>query len=245
MKLPLLVLLALTGLTATAQNDTLSSGIYSLPGGKVAAGTSDLAMMKAHASTLAPGKTNHPPRALNDVEELIFIKEGKIKVNINDSSKVVGPGSLVLIMAGDVQNFENTSGKPATYYVLTLKSKLPVDRQRGKQAGGSLVIDWNSIAVKKTDKGESRPIFDRPTSMFKKFEVHATALNGGMESHPPHMHRSEEMMLVMQGDVTASIAGKNYSATTGDMILLTPNILHGVKNAGTGQCWYYAIKWED
>ena len=104
--------------------------------------------------------------------------------------------------------------------------------------------DWKELTVKKTDKGESRSIFDRPTSMFKRFEIHATTLNAGFESHPPHTHREEEIILLMQGNVTTNIAGKPYAAVPGDVILLTTNVPHNLKNTGSGQCWYLAMKWE-
>ena len=244
----LIGLLTTPSVRAQQQHDTLvdslSSGVYPITA-KPTGSTTDLAMFKAHSSTLVPGQTNHPPRALNDVEELIFIKEGSLKVSINDTSKILGAGSIVLIMAGDTQSFQNTSDKPVTYYVLTFQSKSPLNIQRGKQQGGSLMIDWNTLTVKKTEKGESRPIFDRPTSMFSKLEVHATTLNSGIESHAPHTHRAEEIMLLMKGDATAHIGEINHAATTGDIMLLTPNIIHNVKNTGTEQCWYFAIKWSN
>ncbi len=245
MKLLLAIIATLVTWGATAQTDSLSSGVYSIATGKVSGSTTDLANFKTHASTLAPGKTNHPPRALTDVEELVFVKEGQLNITINDTSTLLGAGSIILIMAGDVQRFQNSSDKPATYYVLTFKSPLPVNATRGKTAGGSLLINWNSVAVKKTDKGESRPIFDRPTSMFAKLEVHATALNSGLESHAPHTHREEEIMLLMKGSATAFIGGKNYPISEGDIIFVRPNILHNIKNTGTEQCWYYALKWVD
>ncbi|HEY4149388.1 MAG TPA: cupin domain-containing protein [Chitinophagaceae bacterium] len=242
MKIFLAVLATLVTLSAVAQTDTLVSGVYSIPSGKIKGSTTDLASLSAHASTLAPGKTNHPSRALMDAEELIFVKEGELIAIINDTSRSLGPGSIVLIQAGDVQRFQNISDKPVTYYVLTFKSRKAVNIERGR-AGGLLMIEWTMLAVKKTEKGESRAIFDRPTSMFAKFEVHATALNSGQDSHAPHKHREEEIMLLMKGTATAHIGDKNYSVVPGDIIFVRPNILHNVKNTGTEQCWYYAIKW--
>jgi (S)-ureidoglycine aminohydrolase len=243
MKIFLAAIALLVTFVATAQSDTIPYGVYPIKGGNMAPATADLALFKTHASTLAPGKTNHRPRALNDADELIFVQDGLLKVTINDSTKTVGPGSIILIMAGDTQNFENTSTNPATYYVMTFKSRSGINLQRGKDAGGSLIIDWNKLAVKKTEKGESRPIFDRPTAMFSKLEVHATALNSGLDSHPPHTHRAEEIMLLMKGNVTAHIGGKDYPVNPGDMMLATRDIIHNVTNTGAGQCWYYAIKW--
>ena len=102
---------------------------------------------------------------------------------------------------------------------------------------------WNELVVKKTSKGESRPVFDRPSSMFPRFEVHATTLHAGEESHPPHSHRAEEIMLLMKGTITMNIASVNYKAVTGDVIFVRPDVLHNLKNTGNEPCWYYAIKW--
>jgi (S)-ureidoglycine aminohydrolase len=235
-----------------AQSNTLTSAVYNLDSirthnpaskGYLQGSTTDLASLKVHTSTLEAGKVNHPPRALNDYDELIVIKDGQLKVNVNDSSKILGPGSIALIIAGDTQNFQNVSDKPVTYCVLSFKSTAPVDINRGKKGGGSFMKDFNELTVKKTDKGESRPVFDRPSPMFERFEVHATALNPGFESHPQHRHRSEEIMLLMKGNVTMHIADAYQKATAGDVILVRPNIAHNLKNTGNEQCWYYAIRW--
>jgi hypothetical protein len=41
--------------------------------------------------------------------------------------------------------------------------------------------DWKDLTVTKTDKGESRQIFDRPSSMFERFDMHATNLDAGYD----------------------------------------------------------------
>ncbi|HVG15938.1 MAG TPA: cupin domain-containing protein [Chitinophagaceae bacterium] len=235
--------------------NSLTSGVYNLDStnAKSTAGrqakprlqgsTTDLALLSFHASTLAPGSTNHPLRALEDKEELVIVKDGQLTIILNDSSKTLGPGSIALLVAGDKQSFQNTSDKPVTYLVLGFKSLSPVDINRGKASGGSLVKDWTELAVKKTTKGESRQVFDRPSSMFPRFEVHATTLNAGEQSHPPHIHRAEEVMLLMKGSVSMNIASVNYKAVAGDAILVRPDVAHNLTNAGNEQCWYYAIKW--
>lgn len=255
MKSLLLSLLLFLTLTAGAQTDSLASGVYPwnrLPA-KQSEGrenrpllqgrTTDLTGLKIHTSTLGPGQVNHPLQAYTDREEIIIVKEGSLKVTLNDSSKTVGPGSMVLIVAGDKKQFQNTAGQPATYCVFTFTSIAPVSILRGKEAGGSLIKDWNELIVKKTGKGASRAVFDRPSSMFTRFEIHATTLDPGVESHPPHTHRAEEMMVLMEGAVTVNIGAEKEKAAAGDVILLTPNIPHNVVNTGGKPCSYYAIKW--
>ena len=255
MKIFLLAFTILIVSRLTAQTDTLRSGVTTwnnLKSEKTQTGerrqlfqgsTRDLADLSIHASTIAPGQTNHPPRAHTEFEELIIVKEGRLTVMINDSARTIGPGSLAMIIAGDSQSFRNDSPNPATYYVLRLKSKKTLDIPRGKKAGGSLVKEWTDLVMRKTDKGESRPIFDRPSSMFGRFEMHATALNPGFASHDPHTHRAEEIILMIKGDVTQQIDQSFHPATAGDLIYLASNNPHATKNTGKVQCGYFAIQW--
>lgn len=255
MKITLLAISLIVASSLKAQTDTLSSGVYNLDSIKaqnasgsqakprVLGSTTDLPSFGYHTTTLEPGKTNHPPRAIDDREELIVVKDGQLKIIINDSSKILGPGSIALIVAGDKQSFQNASDKPVTYCVLGFRSKLGADINRGKSSGGSLIKEWTELPVKRTPKGESRPVFDRPSSMFKRFEVHATTLNAGEESHAPHTHRAEEIMLLMKGNITMNISSVKSKAVAGDVILVRPDVTHNLVNTGTETCWYYAIKW--
>ena len=254
------ILLAFLFLSASflkAQPGELKSGVYHLDSMeiqngiskktklKVQGSTTDLAMLSIHSSTLEPGKTNHPPRALMDREELIIVKEGPLTITINDSAKVLSTGSIVLIEAGDTQSFSNASDKVVSYYVLGFKAKTLVNVSRGKANGGSLLKDWNELTIKKTIKGESRPVFDKPSSMFERFEVHSTMLNTKEDSHPSHTHRAEEIMFLLKGEVTMHLEKENYKAIAGNIILVRPDVAHNLTNTGNETCQYYAIKWFD
>lgn len=242
-KIYIVCFIACITVSGSAQTDSIISGVYPIANTKLQGKTSGLATLNIHASTLAPGKTNHPPRALMDREELVIVKEGPLTVMINDSSKTLSSGSIVLIVAGDTQSFANNSDKPVSYYVIGFTAASPVNIIRGKNNGGSLLKDWNELAVKQTAKGESRQVFDKPTSMFERFEVHATTLNAGQESHAAHQHPQEEIMLLMKGNVTMHIGNENIETKEGSAIFVRPNIMHNLINIGTEPCWYYAIKW--
>lgn len=251
--LSLLTILITTCLLA--QTDSLSSGVYNWSNAKaeknktgekkdiLKGNTLDLSGLQIHTSTLESGLTNHPPVVYNDLEELIIVKEGSLTLSINDTSKILGEGGLALIVAGDKQNCSNNSGKPVTYYVLSFHVKDPVNIQRGKTGGGSFMKDWGELTMKKMDRGESRPIFDRPSSLFVRFDVHATALNAGFDSHLPHTHRAEEIILLTKGNGEIQIGQTLHKATAGDVIFLEANVLHAFKNTGNQQCGYYAIQW--
>jgi (S)-ureidoglycine aminohydrolase len=205
--------------------------------------TTDLANLEIHTSTLQPGKSPHPSHTHNDVEELIIVKEGKLKITIKDKSKIVGPGSVALAIPGEEHGFENGGESPVTYYIIKYKSKAPMNVARALKSGGSFMIDWNDVEVKSTDKGQRRNFFERPTSMTDRFEMHVTTLNAGQKSHDPHHHRSEEIILIIAGDASMQIGDRHEGATVGDVVFLGSEVLHALTNTGKGACTYFAFQW--
>ncbi|HEX5171298.1 MAG TPA: cupin domain-containing protein [Cyclobacteriaceae bacterium] len=206
--------------------------------------TTDLSHLSIHASTLEPGKAPHAPHSHADEEELIIVTAGKLKVTIDAQSKVIGPGSVAVALPGDIHGFENGGDVPVTYYIFRYKSKLPIDLDRSKQAGGSFIVDWNDIVFTPHDKGGIRHFFEKPTAMFSRFEMHVTTLNAGLKSHDPHTHRAEEVILLMKGNAEMQIAGNHLPASPGALIFLGSEIPHAIRNTGEEPCVYFAFQWQ-
>jgi (S)-ureidoglycine aminohydrolase len=205
--------------------------------------TLDLTELEVYTFTLQAGQAKQAQPAATDAEELVVVKEGSLAATIQDSTKTLGPGGVMLIGAGDKQRLRNVSGAPTTYYVLRYKSKDGLDRQRAQAGGGSFMKDWSHFKVVKTDKKETRPVFDRPSTMFRRFDVHATMLMPGIASHPPHTHRTEEIILMTQGSGEILIGQKAHKAAVGDVVFLEANVPHAFTNTGKGPCGYFAIQW--
>lgn len=74
--------------------------------------------------------------------------------------------------------------------------------------------------------------------------MHATALNKGRDSHLPHTHRQEEIILIRKGNVKMHIADKYYDAAEGDLIFLNAFVPHALINTTDGQCEYFAFQWQ-
>ena len=204
-----------------------------------------LSYFEIHASTLEPGKAPHPPHVHDDMEELMIIKEGQVKITIAGLSKILGPGSIAFAMPGDEHGIENAGNTTATYYILKYKGKLPMDIERVKQAGGSFMLDWNDLKTNNTGKGYRRDFFNRGTSQLTQFEMHTTALNKDSVSHAPHTHVQEEIILILRGNVTMNIDGKLIPASPGDVVFLSSGIAHALLNTGKEQCEYFAFQWRN
>jgi (S)-ureidoglycine aminohydrolase len=255
MKLLLTVFTLALSVCAMAQTNSLPSDVYravkttKLNGDvekqQILNGTTlDLKTLDVYTLTLAAGKT-YTLLSNNNLEQLIVVKSGSINLILKDTTQTVGPGSVALVLAGDKISFKNSSDQPVSWYVLGYQSVNPVNLQRGNDAGPSFIKNWDLLKVNKSAKGETRSLFDRPTTMFERFEIHATALNPGYASHDPHTHRMEEIILMLNGGVLETINQDTKDAHAGDCIYLGSGSLHRPINNTNQQCYYLAIQWHN
>ena len=176
-------------------------------------------------------------------ERFFIISKGAVKVKLHDSAITIDRGSVVLVLPGDKVRFENEGEKAVQFYEMTYRSIAPPDNERGRKAGGSFVLDWNTIAFRAHDKGGVRQYFDRPTNMFSRFDIHVTTLNTGFKSHDPHTHKNEEIILMIEGNAEMQIGTEHQKANPGDAVLLGSMVLHNLTNVGKIPCLYFAIQW--
>jgi (S)-ureidoglycine aminohydrolase len=203
-----------------------------------------LKYFRVHATTIEAGKNPNPPHPNKDADELIIVKEGKIKMTIGDKSKVIETGGVAVVLADEVHGIENVGTTPATYYVFRYQGKTLTDIERGKKAGGSLLLNQADCPLKPHNKGGRRDYYNRAITQCSIFEMHTTALNAGLESHQPHTHVTEEALLITKGTVTMVIDCKIYQAKAGDLVFLTSNIAHALINTTGSQCEYFAFTWK-
>ncbi len=239
---------------AMAAIDSLHAAEYKLSNAKVqkvgilekrlvaSGSTLDVKQFDVYVNTLPAGKAFTSTNADSKFEQLIVVKSGTIKLTVGDSSKTVGPGSLALVLAGDKMTFENNTAGPVSWYAMNYQTKME-DIKRGHDAGPSFIKDWNALRVGKSAKGETRNVYDRPTTMFERFDVHATVLNNGFNSHDPHTHRAEELILMIDGECQFQIGQEKFMAQNGDAVLMGSKVLHAAQNIGSKPCGYYAIQW--
>lgn len=200
--------------------------------------------LKIHATTQFPGAKPRPAHANKDMEELVIVKEGTMKATVDGISKILGPGSVMLIMPQQTQSIENVGNSNLSYYALKYKSKMPMNLARGLANGGSMLLNADSLAFKKTERGGSRAYFDRATAMCGRMEMHVTELNGKGPSHNPHAHAETEIILMISGNTEMTIDGKEYKAGPGDFYFVNSGLFHGVRNATNAPCSYFAFKWK-
>lgn len=237
-----------------AQQDSLLSGVYNWkePKGKNVNGASvvlfegqahAMEWLQVSANVLAASieeRKNATTVPANE-EQMIIIKSGTMSIVIGDSSYPIGTGSVVSLMPGENYLLSNAA---CSYYTIKYRSSLPADAARGKAAGSSKVINWDTVAFKAHDKGGRRDFIDRPTALSRRVEVHASTLKPGLKSHNPHTHISPEMVLVTEGQTEMQIGNQFYPGKVGSIYFLASNNLHAIQNKGSGNCTYFAIQLE-
>lgn len=227
--------------TLTAQVSSFSA----LPKGEgqlIFGTTHDLSLFNARVVLLKPGWTTESASP-TEMDNLFIIRDGHLKITTGNTSRILGPGGVALISDGEHYRLQAADSSACSYYILIFRSRSGKDPDRARKAGSVFFLDWPEMVMKKTDKGESRQIFDKPVAWLGRIDMHATTLNAGEVSHPPHIHRAEEIILMRSGNVQEYIGGKYYKATAGDLIFLPSGVPHALENKSNQRCEYFALQW--
>src|SRR5678815_71379 len=107
----------------------------------------------------------------------------------------------------------------------------------------STAFDWNSIAVKQTEVGSVRQFFRTPTATLDELECHVTTLNPGLQSHPPHKHVNEELVIIREGTVEVLSEGAWKRVGPGSVVFNASNQMHALRNVGPTPAVYHVINW--
>jgi len=207
-----------------------------------------LERFESHISTLNPGEKSHPPHIHNQ-EEFIILKEGTLDASINGQVERVETGSIMFFASNDYHNVTNVGDKPATYLVFNFSTaattNAPKDGATKAAVPGKLVsrvFHWDKMEAKATPKGARREIVNSPTTTLKSWEGHITTLKIGETPHDAHRHPDEELVVVKEGVMEATINGVAQRGGPGSIFFYSSNDLHGMKNVGGTEATYYVFR---
>ena len=113
-----------------------------------------------------------------------------------------------------------------------------------RQVLPSTLFEWSSLKPQANAKGEVRRVVQKPTATLEELEIHITTLRPGEESHPPHQHVNEEILIVKEGQVEALVNGELKRGGPGSLIFQASNQLHNIKNVGSTPATYHVINWK-
>ena len=113
-----------------------------------------------------------------------------------------------------------------------------------KQAGRlpSKVYRHTQIPYTGDQRKKCRMFFHGATHSGFGLEMHETILGAGEQTHAPHRHEHEEIVIVFDGAVETWLEGKTELAEAGSVIYFASNQMHSARNAGTTPCRYYVVE---
>jgi mannose-6-phosphate isomerase-like protein (cupin superfamily) len=100
---------------------------------------------------------------------------------------------------------------------------------------------YDQLPVTVNGKNKRLSMFTAKTHTGFKIESHSSEIAPGEVNHPPHQHLREEMMLIREGTMELTIAGKAYRLGPGDVGVIGSNEMHNAKNVGTTIGRYFII----
>lgn len=210
--------------------------------------TATFVRFESHISTLRPGLASHAPHQ-HPQEEIIVLKEGSLTVHLNGRELPLDTGGVAFFAANDWHAVRNSGDTPATYWVFNVATeatakapKTPAVESGGPGKLRSTTYKWEALKVQPTPRGARRDIVSSPTVTFRDLSLHATTLNPGETPHAPHRHSDEEIIVVKEGSVEATVDGVTRSAGPGSIFFFGSNQLHGLKNIGSAPATYYVLR---
>lgn len=94
-------------------------------------------------------------------------------------------------------------------------------------------------------KTTSRPVFHGVTSRGQKLVMHITELAPGEAPHPPERQPHDEVIVIREGTLEATMNGKVVRLGPGSVIFSAYNELNGWRNVGTTPAQYYVLSLEE
>jgi quercetin dioxygenase-like cupin family protein len=98
------------------------------------------------------------------------------------------------------------------------------------------------LPYKGDQKKKGRAFFRGVNHSGFQFEMHETVLGPGTETHAPHKHEHEEIIILVEGSVERHLDGATEPVEAGSVIYFGSNQMHSVRNIGTSPCRYYVIE---
>jgi len=152
--------------------------------------------------------------------------------------------SLLLVMLAAPQAFAQAAAPAAQAPAPAGQAPPPA---QGASAGPLEVLPGkvyhsSQIPYKGDETKKARRFFYGLEHTGFALECHETVLGPGVETHPPHSHPHEEIIIVIEGTIEVSLDGKAETVEAGSVIHYEPNKPHNLRNVGTTPSRYYVVE---
>ncbi len=114
----------------------------------------------------------------------------------------------------------------------------PADKKR---AMGTKAFRFEDLQMRETGPIRIYQILTGTTHTGFMLDMHESELTAGQVPHAPHRHAHEEMVLIREGALEVTIAGKAIRLGPGSGVYVASNEDHGYRNPGTVAAKYFVL----
>jgi len=100
---------------------------------------------------------------------------------------------------------------------------------------------FDDLPIRNNGENKTRAVLDGNTHGGFPVDLHITELAPGLAPHPPHRHVHEEMIMIREGTLEVTIAGKSATLGPGSVAYVASNEEHGWRNVGTARAQYFVL----
>jgi XRE family transcriptional regulator, regulator of sulfur utilization len=136
----------------------------------------------------------------------------------------------------------NISRREMTLLLPALAASRAAGQQGQVRPLPSRVYHDKQLSYEGNQQKKGRRFFFGPSHSGFNLEMHETILGVGTETHPPHQHVHEEVLVVVEGTAEVLCDGKTEQAEAGSVVYFASNQMHGARNAGRVPCRYYVME---
>ena len=105
----------------------------------------------------------------------------------------------------------------------------------------SKIYNFDELPVRQSGSLTSRQLFNGKLFEGCQISMHESQLAPHSIPHPPHHHRHEEMVLVVDGALEFTINGKAIRAGAGSALFAGSNEEHGIRNPDDTPAQYFVF----
>jgi len=128
--------------------------------------------------------------------------------------------------------------------IATLVNTLTLFAQKADSLSSG-VYYWKNQVPKKEETGIMRRILSGKTFALDFFEIHAATIDAGKTPQPSYTHSDEEeLMIIKEGQLKITIAGKSKTLGPGSIAFVMPGDEHLVNNAGNSNATFFILKFK-
>jgi mannose-6-phosphate isomerase-like protein (cupin superfamily) len=122
-----------------------------------------------------------------------------------------------------------------------LASSYLLAEETGKKTLPSKIYPFDDLPVRHAGHLDFRGILDGMIFEGCHISLHESDLAPHSIPHPPHRHRHEEMVFVVEGTLEFTINGKPTRAGEGSVLFAGSNDEHGIRNPESTHAKYFVL----